>query len=150
MTQNFHNPLGALRVEYPVDQTDHYQTYCATGAGNRNADQTPFRRMVDMWFTALSLATRRGLRPANLGRNPTHMTNGTIFDGADSWRIHAIMLVAIEVENDDEVVTDPNRMMAIANGLAAAGIPYIVEMLQEGGQAPMWNLSDALEEELNS
>ena len=78
------------------------------------------------------------------------MTNGSIFDGVDSWRIHAIMLVAIEIENDERVVTDANKMLEIANGLAAAGIPYIVEMLQDGGQAPIWNLSDALEEELSS
>ena len=58
------------------------------------------------------------------------------------------MLVAIDIENDENVVTNPNRMIEIANGIAAAGIPHIVEMLQEGGQAPIWNLSDALTEEV--
>ena len=148
MTQSFPNPFGNLRIEYPADQSPHYQTYCSTAAGMRNVDQTPFRRMIDMWFTAMSLAARRGLRPLPLGRNPSHMTNGSIFDGVDSWRIHAIMLVAIEIENNEKVVTNSNRMIEIANGLAAAGIPHIVEMLQEGGQAPIWNLSDALTEEL--
>ena len=55
------------------------------------------------------------------------------------------MLVAIAVDGV-EVVADPNRMMQIANRLAAAGVPYIVEMLEEGDQPPIWNLSDALEQ----
>lgn len=35
-------------------------------------------------------------------------------------------------------------MMTIANGLAAAGVPLIVEMLENGDQEPIWNLSDTL------
>ena len=38
--------------------------------------------------------------------------------------------------------------MAIGNGLAAAGIPRLVEMLQDGGQDAIWNLSEALNEDL--
>ena len=41
-------------------------------------------------------------------------------------------------------------MMAIANGLAAAGVPHVVEMLQSGEQPPIWNLTDALESMLES
>ena len=41
-------------------------------------------------------------------------------------------------------------MMDIANSLAAAGVPYIVEMLNEGNQDPIWNLSDALDKILKS
>ena len=43
------------------------------------------------------------------------------------------------------VVERPNRMMAIANGLAAAGVPHVVELLQSGEQLPIWNLTDAFE-----
>ena len=77
------------------------------------------------------------------------MVLGVVFDGADSWRINAIMLVALHVANDEDVVSDPNKMMAIANGLAAAGVPTVVEMCEGGEQAPIWNLSDAFVELLN-
>ena len=59
-----------------------------------------------------------------------------------------MMLAAIGLDDSVEVVGDPNRMMAIANGLAAAGVPIIVEMLQEGDQEAIWNLSEALVENL--
>ena len=101
--------------------------------------------MVDMWFAGLSVAARRGLQPENLsGRATSQMVLGTVFNGTDSWRINAIMLVAIQIADDHSVVGDANRMMEIANGLAAAGVPEVVEMLEEGGQAPIWNLSDSL------
>ena len=61
-----------------------------------------------------------------------------------------MMLTAIAVEDDVAIVERPNRMMAIANGLAAAGVPHVVEMLQSGEQPPIWNLTDALESMLES
>ena len=60
------------------------------------------------------------------------------------------MLVAIAMEDDVAVVERPNRMMAIANGLAAAGVPHVVEMLQSGEQTPIWALTDAVESILES
>ena len=78
------------------------------------------------------------------------MIQGAIFDGKDSWRVQFLMLVAIAMEDDVAVVERPNRMMAIANGLAAAGVPHVVEMLQSGEQLPIWNLTDALETTLTS
>ena len=56
------------------------------------------------------------------------------------------MLVAIAIDGNVEIVGEPRRMIAIANGLAAAGVPDIVEMLRDGAQDPIWNLSDALKE----
>ena len=64
----------------------------------------------------------------------------------DSWRIPIITLVAIAIKDNLEVVKNPNCMMNIANGLAAAGVPHIVKMLNEGHQSPIWNLSEAFAE----
>ena len=72
------------------------------------------------------------------------MIDGAIFD-RDSWRVQFIMLIAMNVTDDVEVVTDPARMISIANGLAAAGVTHIIDMLTEGRQLPIWNLSEALE-----
>ena len=56
------------------------------------------------------------------------------------------MLVAIAVEDNVGIVEEPRRMMAIANGLAAAGVPDLVEILTNGDQDAIWNLSDSLDE----
>ncbi len=36
-------------------------------------------------------------------------------------------------------------MMTLANGLAVAGLPKVIEMLKDGDDEPIWNLSDAVD-----
>ena len=147
MPERYFNHFANINLVYPIDQRQHYERYCQTG-GRSSVDRSPFPRMVDFWFAGLSLAAGKGMKPVELsGQNTTNFITGAIFD-RDSWRVQAVMLAAIAVDDNVEVVSDPNRMMAIANGLAAAGIPEIVHLLQSGDQDPIWNLSDALAEEL--
>ena len=145
MAQQYHNPFANIDLIVPVEQHDSYNQYCQTGR-RRGVDRSPFPRMVDLWFAGLSLAARKQLKPVNLADQKTvKIIEGAIFD-RDSWRVQAVALIAIAIEDNVEVVGNPNRMMAIANGLAAAGIPLIVDMLREGDQDPIWNLSDSLVE----
>ena len=60
------------------------------------------------------------------------------------WRIHALKLIAIGETSDPEVVKDPKKMMEIANGLAFAGIPHLIEILEGNADDEIFGLSDAL------
>lgn len=147
MTQRYHNPFAGIDLVAPVDQRDVYDRYCQTG-GRTTIDQSPFPRMVDFWFTGLALAARKELAPIDLAKQETFkFMEGSIFD-RDSWRVQTIMLVAIAVEEKVEIVGEPRRIIAIANGLAAAGIPHVVDMLRDGDQDPIWNLSEMIDETL--
>lgn len=149
MVQRNYNPFTNIGLVAPVAHNDYYDQYCQTQrTGKTNVKRTPFRRKVDLWFTALSFAARKGLEPKKLKKKETiqFVTGGEIFNGDDSWRIQVLMLIAIAVDDNVEVVMDPRRMMDIANGLAAAGVPQIVKMLNEGSQSPICNLSDALDD----
>ncbi len=149
MTQ-YYNPFAGSYLVYPVEQELEYHRFCQTG-GREPIDQSPFGRMVDLWFAGVSVAAHKGLSPIDLsGKKTSNMIQGAIFDGKDSWRVQFLMLVAIATEDEVAVVERPNRMMSIANGLAAAGVPHVVEMLQSGEQLPIWNLTDALEVVLKS
>ena len=144
MTQRYHNPFAGIDLIAPIEQRDLYDRYCQT-AGRAVIDQSPFPRMVDLWFLGLALAARKGLTPVDLSKQGTFkFIEGSIFD-RDSWRVQAVMLIAIAMEDSVEIVGEPRRMMAIANGLAAAGIPNVVEMLCDGDQDPIWNLSEGLD-----
>jgi hypothetical protein len=55
------------------------------------------------------------------------------------------MLVAIGMTGDLHIVSEPRKMMALANGLAVAGLPKVIEMLKDGDAEPIWNLSDAID-----
>lgn len=143
MTQRYHNPFSGIDLVAPVEQRDVYNRYCQT-AGRAVIDQSPFPRMVDFWFAGLSIAARKEITPVDLsGQQTFKFIEGSIFD-RDSWRVQTVMLIVIAVEDNVEIVGEPRRIMAIANGLAAAGVPHIVEMLQDGDQDAIWNLSEAI------
>ena len=146
MTQRYHNPFAGIDLVVPIEQDGDYDRYCQTGS-RASIDQSPFPRKVDLWFVGLSLAARKQLNPVDLSKRETSkFHDGSVLD-SDNWRIQAIMLIAIEIDGNVEIVGHPRRMIAIANGLAAAGVPYIVEMLRENRQEdPIWNLSEALAE----
>ena len=147
MTQRYFNHFAGINLVYPAEQRELYEKFCQTGARS-SVDRSPFPRMVDLWFAGLSIAAGKKLKPIDLsGRSTSNFITGAIFD-RDSWRVQAVMLAAIAVDDTVEVVGDPNRMMAIANGLAATGVPLIVEMLEDGDQEPIWNLSEALSDML--
>lgn len=145
MTQRYHNPFAGIDLIAPIEQRDVYDRYCKTGDKRSNIDQSPFPRMVDFWFAGLALGAREKLSPVDLsGKDTFKFMEGSIFD-RDSWRVQTVMLIAISQEDNVEVVAEPRRMIVIANGLAAAGIPGIVNMLKDGDQDPIWNLSESLD-----
>ena len=99
------------------------------------------------WIAASRLeVSQSGYR--HFGLKPPASVQGNIFD-PDAWRVRVLMLLALAIDQSIDVVENPGRMMAIANGLAAAGQPLVVEMLNRGQDRPIWNLSTALEELLS-
>ncbi len=149
MAQRYHNPFAGLDLVAPVEHRGYYDMYCQT-AGSTSIDQSPFPRMVDFWYAGLSVATRNQPKVVKISELETFkFIDGSIFD-RDSWRVQAIMLVSIAIENNVEIVGNPRRMIEIANGLAATGIPEVVRMLRGGDQEPIWNLSDALDDTLRN
>lgn len=138
------NPFAPMDVYVPKEYHADMQRY-SQREGGANIDGSPFGRMVDMWFLAICIAARAGLKPVDMaGKDTVKVIDGAIFN-SDPWRIQMIMLIAIHYGGGIEVVGDPRQMMNTANGLAVAGFPKILDMLQGSGEA-IWNLSEAVEE----
>ena len=90
------------------------------------------------------MAARLDLEPAATTKYDTRkIIDGSIF-GSDPWRVHTLILIAIGKTGDVQIVSEPRKMMALANGLAVAGLPKVIEMLKDGDAEPIWNLSDAV------
>ena len=150
MVQQNNNPFRNMKVISSITQRDDYDYYCQAGQQLAKVDRSPFPRKVDLWFAGLALAARKNFKPIDLTKEKSvDIISGEIFN-TDGWQAQAIMLIAIAVKGNLEVVLHPREMMDIANGLAAAGVPHIVEMLKDGPRTPIWNLSDALETLLQS
>lgn len=144
MAERYYNPFQGMDISVPVEFRDTFARYCRTG-GRGNIDNSPFPRMVDLWFLSVCIAVRQDLKPADLGKSETYkIIEGSIF-GNDPLRIHSLMLIAIKKTGNVEIVSEPRRVMALANELAIAGLPKVIEMLQDGDAEPIWNLSDAID-----
>ena len=144
MADRYFNPFQAIDINVPVEFHEAFTRYCQRTA-EAVIDQSPFPRMVDLWFLSACVASRLSLAPANMARGATRkIIDGSIF-GSDPWRVHTLMLIAIGETGDVQIVSEPRKMMELANGLAVAGLPKVMEMLKDGDAEPIWNLSDAVE-----
>ena len=144
MADRYFNPFQAIDINVPVEFHEAFTRYCQRSA-DAIIDQSPFPRMVDLWFLSICVAARLGLEPADTGKYDTKkIIDGSIF-GSDPWRVHTLMLIAIGKSGDVEIVSMPREMMAVASGLAIAGLPKVIEMLKDGDAEPIWNLSDAVD-----
>lgn len=144
MADRYFNPFQAIDINVPVEFHESFTRYCQR-SGDSIIDQSPFPRMVDLWFLAVCVAARLGLEPSDIAKHDTRkIIDGSIF-GSDPWRVHTLMLIAIGKTGDLEIVSDPRKMIALANGLAVAGLPNVIEMLKDGNADPIWNLSDAVD-----
>ena len=150
MGERHHNPFQGLDISVPerLHQTA-FLRFCQT-AGNQDVDKSPFPRMIDLWFLSVAVAVRLRLRPAEIPAGKTvKIIDGSIF-GSDPWRIHALMLIALGRTRDENIVSRPAEIMAMASGLALAGLPRVVEMLTDKDADEIWNLSDALDDLLGA
>lgn len=144
MAERYFNPFQSIDISVPEAFHENFDRYSQRGAG-AVIDQSPFPRMVDLWFLSVCVAARMGLEPEDLAKVRTRkIIEGSIFS-SDPWRVHALMLIAISKLGDVQVVSEPRKMLALANGLAAAGLPEVIEMLKEGDAEPIWNLSDGID-----
>ena len=144
MADRYFNPFQAIDINVPIEFHEAFTQYCQRSA-NAIIDQSPFPRMVDFWFLSACVAARLNLKPADIAKYETRkIIDGSIF-GSDPWRVHALMLIAIAETGDVQIVSEPRKMMTLANGLAVTGLPRVVEMLKDGDAEPIWNLSDAVD-----
>lgn len=141
MVDRYYNPFQNSDLNVPSDLHDAFTRYCGSGT----VDESPFPRMVDMWFLAMCLAARDGLKPADMSKlKTTKIIDGAIFS-SDPWRVQVLMLVAVAQSGEVDIVADPRRMIVLLNGLAVAGLPALIEMIKDGEAEPIWNLSDGIE-----
>ena len=145
MVDRYFNPFQSIDINVPIEFQEEFNRYCQRSA-DPIIDQSPFPRMVDLWFLSVCVAVRRGLEPIDISKYKTWKFNdGSVFS-SDPWRVHTLMLIAIGKTGDVQIVSEPSKMMTLASGLATAGLPEVIEMLKDGDSEPIWNLSDAIDE----
>ena len=141
------NVFGQADINLPEKYQEYFHMYSLTRTeGSRNnPEDSPFPRMVDMWFLAVCIAAKEGLKPEFEVKGKTYKAiEGTVF-GSDNWRSNALQLLAIAHTGDVQVTDKPNEMMRIANAYALAGLPRLIALLEEReGDTALDYLSDIM------
>ena len=144
MADRYFNPFQTIDINVPVEFHEAFTQYCQRSA-EATIDLSPFPRMVDLWFLSVCVSVRLGFEQADVSKYKTvKIIDGSVF-ASDPWRIHVLMLIAIHKTDEVHIVSEPSRVIAVASGLAVAGLPKVIEMLKDGDAEPIWNISDALD-----
>ena len=142
------NVFSGLRIELPIKYKDYFHAFCLTRLdGSVNSpEQSPFPRMVDMWFTALCIAVKNGLDPIEKVSEKLYTAiECNVLD--DGWRSNALTLLAITHTGSIDVIAKPHDMLRIANSYAIAGLPFLIEIIENrSGDSALDHLSEYLVE----
>lgn len=127
------NPFAGLDINIDEDFRERIDTLVQLREGRgASALHQPFRRNVDIWFFAIMLAVKKGLKPIP-AKGATYKAAEGVVLSSDSWRPTALSLLAIAETGKAEIVDSPSEMMRIASAYANAGFPMLFSMIDERG-----------------
>lgn len=140
------NPFAGSDIMVPEEYREHFDAFVQRKEGkSAQAVHQPFGRNIDMWFFAICLAVKKGLKPAAHSGKMYKAAEGVVLN-SDPWRPTALTLLAIGETDDITIVDRPGDMMRIASGYALAGLPELLALLNEReGDTALDYLSESIE-----
>jgi hypothetical protein len=130
----FNATAAPLRVPTSLRERVHRYVRQHQG-GALIAEQAPFRRQLDLWALGVAVACAHGLSP----REGSPAEWGTKFVDTRGVQLSeelAQLLVAVAADDfgiQDPRLSDPVEVLELANRYAAAGIPVVIEWLEDPG-----------------
>jgi hypothetical protein len=140
------NPFASFDLFLPNMYKEKIDKFTRSGGRQEGPLISPFPRQIDFWFSAFLVGVAKNLEPIN-DRDSYKFIQGAILS-TDPYRVSTIEIVALGRTKDTEILTDPKKMLDIASGLAFAGTPGLISVLEDPDEdKPLWallNLYEAL------
>lgn len=135
-----YNPFGNLDLHIPAAYREEVKRYTTTQGGDGDTSETlaPFVRMVDLWAAAVAVGAETSAYVSNVEQH--RFIQGSVLQG-DLVRIEFLQVVAIAHTDDPFIVTEPRKVIEIADAFAAGGLPIVMEWLDGGVQTPMVSIT---------
>ena len=110
---------------------------------NKNRDNIPFDRYVDVWWLAMCIGVQEGRR-TTLESSKWHqfVRAGEVLP-SNPWRIFQLQLLAIGITGGTEILSKPGELISMANEFAATGLPILLNEAL-GSEVPIWAMTDFL------
>ena len=137
------NPFASYNVEIPNKYREAVISYSRTGGNKSTPEYAPFRRQVDFWYIAFLIGVSKGLDPEP-DTETYNATPATIFSG-DHYRINHLLLAYLGKTENLDSLSDYKAVFDYCLGIANAGMPYLIQIMDDPDERPLWSLFDELE-----
>ena len=137
------NPFAAYNIEIPKKYAEDIKKYCKTGGGRVTYEFAPFNRQVDLWYFAFIYAVKKGLNPV-IEKETSNITPAIILSG-DPHRIDHIQLTYLAITNSIKELANHRKVFDYALSMANAGFPYVLQLLNNPDDRPLWAILDEIE-----
>lgn len=138
------NPFASYNIEIPNKYREHALKFCKTGGQQSTAEYSPFERQVDFWYMAFLIAVNKKLEPVKDSES-YNATNAAILS-TDQNRVGAMQLSVLGLTKDFDKLADHRWVFDYCSGMANAGMPYLIQVLSDPDDRPLWALLTELEE----
>jgi hypothetical protein len=102
-------------------------------AGHRSIEEAPFRRMYDFWFASVLWAEHSDSEPVSAAKTEKFISVGPTPSDAkpDTWMLELLLLIAVRrLKPDVNTLPEPTDVFKLANELAAAGAPRLIDEIE--------------------
>lgn len=137
------NPFASFNVEIPKQYSEQVKSFCKTGSNHESYEYAPFDRQVDLWYFAFLYALYKKL-PPNQEKETTNITPASILS-TDPYRVGHIQLAYVGYHNSIDDLANPRKVFNFALEMANAGMPYVLSLLKNDEQRPIWSCLDEIE-----
>ncbi len=137
------NPFASFNVEIPKKYSDEVKKFCKTAGSKVSYEFSPFNRQIDFWYYSFIYAVKNNL--PNVSDNDTSNITPASILSSDPYRITSIQLAYLAATGDIEKLANHRRVFDYAQEMANSGLPYVLQMLNDPEDRPLWSLLDSME-----
>lgn len=139
------NPFVNFEIRIPKLYSDKVKKFCSTGNVGTNPELSPFKRQVDLWFFAFVYAVKKRIEPDIVSaKDSVNVITGSILSG-EPYRVSYIQAVYLSCCKDITKLVDHKAVFDFASSLANAGLPYVLQILDDSDGRPLFNIFDEIE-----
>ena len=137
------NPFASYNVEIPNKYRESVISFSRTGGNKNTPEYAPFKRQVDFWYLAFLIGVSKGLDPEP-DTDTYNATPATILS-SDPYRIDHMLLAYLGTTENFESLSNYKAVFDYCLGVANAGMPYLIQIMVDPDERPLWSLFDELE-----
>ena len=134
---------------YLEDLKLYSTTFGSAEGRSKDVEEAPFKRYVDFWLLAAAVGASQD-HFVTVDRAERHEFITGVVLQRDLATIEFLFLLAIAHTGEPFVVQDPRKVLDIAEGYAAGGIPLVKDMMEAGHLPALQNLTRSLVKSLSS